>query len=715
MTQNKTTTNNNNNNNNIENKIEQNDFKLYPRLRSDLKISKMTQRNRTHYVVKDPLKCTYFRFEQEEWDIIKLFDGHKTKEQIVAEYNSEEVNLDTIKEFQESLDSMNLLQKDQHQTNVMLIEKMKEMRKNQLLSKKGSLMYKRFPVVDPDVFFNKIISKINFFWSKYFFVISVSMMLYAIIIILQNWTTFTLGVYDLFSFKNMSLLHAFTLWIIIYITIGIHELGHGLTCKRYGGEVHEIGFLLLFFQPCLYCNVNDAWLFDKKWKQVMVTVAGGYIEFWIGSIFTFIWALTNPNTFLNQISFQVMTICSISTIVANFNPLVKLDGYYLLSDYLEVPNLKEDSGAYIKHLVSKYIFKMSDNEEAFIVSKREIYIFTIYGIASNLWSVFLMLGLVLMAKNIFVEQFYAGGIILTLAVAYKLFNGHFTKGGKFIVQWYFKNMSFFKEKRNRIIIGFATAMFLALLFIPISYRITGDCTLEPSELKVIRAKSEGKLTKFFVQDGEKITNNQPLAQLENFTFSYDEKIAELDVEKTQIKLRQNLEKQSEQITTLKKELLAKELEYNNKHQKLENLNIVNDLQSNQTMVLSNPDQISKINKFFKEGDEICKVLTVDKLFTVIDVPEQEARFLKEKLPIKFKLFSNPLKSYTGHISKVRPSSKSDPINPKRKLYNAEIFIENNGELRPGMMGKAKIYAQNVFVAEYLMLKTATALRLDLFY
>ncbi|MBF0363144.1 MAG: hypothetical protein HQK49_19135 [Oligoflexia bacterium] len=713
MTQNKL----NNEVNNSETKTHE----THPRLRSDLKISKMTQRNRTHYVVKDPLKCTYFRFEQEEWDIISLFDGQKTAEEMVSFYNSRnnkkesdsEIDLDSIKEFKSSLDSMDLLQKDQNQTNVMLIEKMKEMRKNQLLSKKGSLMYKRFPVIDPDLFFNKIIPKIDFFWSKYFFILSASMMLISIIVILQNWTTFILGVYDLFTFKNMSLMHGFTLWLIIYITIGIHELGHGLTCKRYGGEVHEIGFLLLFFQPCLYCNVNDAWLFDKKWKQVMVTIAGGYIEFWIGSIFTFIWALTNPGTFLNQISFQVMTICSISTIVANFNPLVKLDGYYLLSDFLEVPNLKEDSGSYVKYLVSKYIFR--NDEEEFTATKRETIIFTIYGILSSFWSVSLMFGLVLMAKNIFVEQFYAGGIILTLAVAYKLFSGHFTKGGKFIVQWYIKNISFFKEKRNRIILSFAATAFVATLFIPISYRISGDCTLEPSEMKVIRAKAEGKLVKFFIQDGEQVSENQTLAQLENFTFAYDEKIAELDLEKTQIKLRQNLESGSEQITTLKKELYSKELEYNKKHQKLLDLNIINDFSSSQTMIVSNPDQISKINKFLKEGDEICKVLSIDKLYSVINVPEQEVRFLKEKLPIKFKLFSNPLKSYNGYIGKVRPSSKSDPVNPKRKLYNAEIFINNDGELRPGMMGKAKIYSDNVFIAEYFMLKTASALRLDLFY
>ena len=196
---------------------------------------------------------------------------------------------------------------------------------------------------------------------------------------------------EAFAFSELSVWNLIFLWVAIYTVIAIHEIGHGLTCKHFGGEVHEIGFLLLFFQPCLYCNVNDAWLFDKKWKQILVTLAGGYIEFFLGAVFCLIWFVTNPNTMIHILSFQIMTVCSVATVFFNFNPLIKLDGYYLLADYLETPNLRDNSSDYVKYLVSRHIFRMP--EPAFEATAREKRIYFFYGVGSGLWIFFLLTGI----------------------------------------------------------------------------------------------------------------------------------------------------------------------------------------------------------------------------------------------------------------------------------------------------------------------------------
>jgi multidrug resistance efflux pump len=131
-------------------------------------------------------------------------------------------------------------------------------------------------------------------------------------------------------------------WVILGLVTTGHEFAHGLTCKHYGGEVHEIGFMLMFFMPCFYCNVTDAWLIRERSKRLWVTAAGTYFDLCLWAVATLIWRVTLPGTMPYHVSWIVMSICG-GRVFININPLVKLDGYYFLSDWLEIPNLRQRS------------------------------------------------------------------------------------------------------------------------------------------------------------------------------------------------------------------------------------------------------------------------------------------------------------------------------------------------------------------------------------
>src|SRR5262249_866360 len=144
---------------------------------------------------------------------------------------------------------------------------------------------------------------------------------------------------------------------VLFIVVGFHENGHGLTCKRYGGEVHEVGFMLIYFMPAFYANVSDAWTFQSKAAKLWVTFAGAFVELIICSIASFVWYFSPPGYLTHDVAFIFMLVAGLSSILVNMNPLVKLDGYFALIDYLEIPNLSGESSKYLSALARKYIFR----------------------------------------------------------------------------------------------------------------------------------------------------------------------------------------------------------------------------------------------------------------------------------------------------------------------------------------------------------------------
>ncbi len=127
--------------------------------------------------------------------------------------------------------------------------------------------------------------------------------------------------------------------IVMALTKVFHEFGHGLACKKFGGQCHEMGVMLLVLTPCLYANVSDSWLLPSKWKRAFIAAAGMYVELVLASVAVFVWWFSQPGM-INQLALNIVFISSVSTILFNANPLLRYDGYYILSDLLEIPNLR---------------------------------------------------------------------------------------------------------------------------------------------------------------------------------------------------------------------------------------------------------------------------------------------------------------------------------------------------------------------------------------
>lgn len=206
-------------------------------------------------------------------------------------------------------------------------------------------------------------------------------------------------------------------WAIILIATIAHEFAHGLTCTRFGGKVNEMGFMLIFFMPAMYCNVSDAWLFPEKSRRLWVTFAGAYFELFLWAVATLIWRVTDPHTFVNYAALIIMATSGIKSFF-NLNPLIKLDGYYLLSDYLDIPNLRSRAVGYVSAGI-KRLFGSSVEVKETTPRERRIYI--VYGLLSLAYTIFILSFIAMRFGGFLMGRIQAFGFIIFMGLIMIMF------------------------------------------------------------------------------------------------------------------------------------------------------------------------------------------------------------------------------------------------------------------------------------------------------
>ena len=155
---------------------------------------------------------------------------------------------------------------------------------------------------------------------------------------------------------------AVVVWFTLLVVILIHELGHAFACRRFGGECHELGIMFLVLIPTPYVDASTAWAFPNKWHRIFVGAAGMIVELFFAAICVFVWLNTNPNELISQLAFNAMLVAGVSTVIFNANPLLRYDGYYMLSDWLEIPNLQQKSKDYLLGLIKRHVFRVKAHQ-----------------------------------------------------------------------------------------------------------------------------------------------------------------------------------------------------------------------------------------------------------------------------------------------------------------------------------------------------------------
>ena len=490
------------------------------RLRADLVIRVSNYQGEDSWIVKDPVALKYFQLREPEYFASRMLDGQTSaveiRDALETEFPEMNISTETVHFLVNSLHKSGLLISDlPGQAEPLRKRRNKELKQKatQLLM---SVMSLRFPGIDPEPFLNWLYPKVRFLFWRSTTIACLLLMVSATILVLSNLNEFYAKLPEFGQFFNLR--NILFMGAIMIVTKSIHELGHGLMCKHFGGECHEIGFMLLVLTPAMYCNTSDSWLLPNKWHRIAIGAAGMYVEMVIAAAATFIWWYTHPG-WLHYLALNTIFLCSVSTIVFNLNPLLRYDGYYMLSDWLEIPNLAQKSKTSMINWLRVGCLGMKPLQSRSLPKRRK-WAFVSYSIASFLYRWFVMLMIFWFLVQVFepygLEVFAHSMIVMSLVgmVVIPLF-----KLTKFFI--YPGRMR--EVKLPRFIVSAAVVtLAIALLFtVPVSRHVTASFVVRPIDADHVYVMQSGRIESLKKLPGDDVKSGDVIAILENDDLDLD--------------------------------------------------------------------------------------------------------------------------------------------------------------------------------------------------
>jgi putative peptide zinc metalloprotease protein len=578
---------------------------------------------------------------------------------------------------------------------------------------------------------------LKFVFTAGFLWLSVAVMSAAILLVATHFETFYARLPDyhaFFSFKAV-----FYLWFALGAVKIIHEFGHGLSCKAFGGEVHEMGALFLVFSPCLYCNVSDAWTLPDKWKRIIISSAGIYVELIIAAIATFVWWNTPSHPFVNNLSLSLMIVCSVSTVVFNANPLMRYDGYYVLADWIEIPNLRERCNRYMQRIVMEHCLGMEVQPEPYMALWRRI-LFLIYAVVSYIYR-WVVTFSILWFMSKFLEPYKLGVVSFMLAVA----------AAASMVGWPLFRLGKNLHKRGRlpdmkalrvtVSVAALVAVLIAACTVPLPVsrvRQTALVQVKPEAFEKVYVVIPGTLEALYVKDGQPVEKGDLIAefrsleleaQLEEARAKYDianeeykamaRLAGELGLDRSeQTKLGARLAQAAGDRETYGQ--MIREYERN-----LEALKLV----APRAGIVMSPPRVDQIGKYFDKDQQqapFCSIGDPKELRALVPLAPDNFRLLRDDreaalkrgddLDVTIRVQGRDQATWKGKIAflpeseakdvpiqltnkgggplAIKQSSKQDVLVPQSQQYLVVVdFLDPDDAICPGTLAQVKVHCQ----------------------
>jgi len=713
----------------------------HPRLTRGVTISRrQVSEDEIYYLVRDPGTGSFLRMGEVEAAVLRLLDGARSLPEVaetLARAHDFHVGVPIIEGFVASLTQRGLIESRGIDPEAFRQEWLRQerSRKGSMGKLLGGLSFLKLHLLNPQRLFQWLDKWLGFLFTPGFVIFSLCLMAAAAVPaalrheeILKSMAEFyRAGTSSVGSFAA----HAAVVYVVFLIVVTVHEASHGLTCTHFGGKVTDVGVSVIYLQIfCLYCDITDAYSFEKRSHRLWTTVAGGYSGLVLASMGVFIWCATEPGDLLNDASIMLMMLGGPPLLIFNWNPLLRLDGYYILMDLVEAPNLMDNSFKYLGHVVKSRLLRVPVEPMTVPPRLRKVYLF--YGGASLFVVVPLLLYMPLIAYYL-VGHLVGDTLAMPIAalVAYRVWKGP----AKTIVSslryaWLSHRpaltaASRAQEGRTRTAlmgVGAVAAVMLALFGPRFAVRARGAGTLEPLERIDVRAFSPGFVPgrpsdiATMPRDGDTVAAGDLLVRLVNPEIEEERRAARLDLQALRLDLSMLQARGEPALVAARRSsepsAMAREAVADARYDALS-------LRAPLSGVVLTPRLEDRTEAYLEPGDVWCTVGRTNQLRVRVALTERDIGLIGAGDDAEIKPLHLPGETFRGRVSRMPAGRRSAPSapgppappiqagaapvtavpNPVMGSLEVEVEVDNSsGMLEPGMSARVRVYGERLTVA-----------------
>jgi putative peptide zinc metalloprotease protein len=710
------------------------------RRRNDLVVVPQTLAGKTAWAVKDPMTLRYFHLSDEEYCVFESLDGaaslESVQEQFERRFAPRRLSLGQLHSFLGLLHQEGLILVETRGQTAELLDRAKVLRRNKSLSVLSNLLAIRFPGIDPQPLLDWLLPKCRWLFARWTLAAGLALVGSGLAAAIGNFGLIRARFSELSVLPDPATL--FWLAVSLAVTKVLHELGHALACRHFGGECHEMGFMLLVFTPCLYCNVSDAWMLGSKWRRAAIGSAGVCVELVLAALGTFVWLYSEPGL-VNTLAFNVMLVSSIGTVLFNGNPLMRYDGYFVLSDLVEIPNLAQQASTVARDELAALAFGIPPRRDDEHSSRVRLFL-ALYAVASLVYRAAILLGIfwfvhrMLKAQHLEPLAIALGSLVLVGLVAAPL-----VRGVQFLQNAYWSRQM---QPRRALAFAAVTAAFVsAALFVPLPHRVAAPAVLEVENARRVYALVGGTLDEGLAL-GSSVAAGERIARLENLEL--DLEIARLRGERDRQKLhvqtlrhRESRDNEAAAQVPVAEEALA-DLEerlarrlFNRERLTINAPAVGTVLPGRRKPEAAQAPELEgwsglplePINRgcYLEAGTLLCLIGDPDRLEASLVLDQSDVEFIQQGQAVEIRLDQDPTTSISGTVRDVseidlkitppelvpegaiptRPDERG-LMRPAGTVYQARVSLDGpHHKLLIGQAGQAKVHAGSLSIARRL--------------
>jgi putative peptide zinc metalloprotease protein len=640
------------------------------------------------------------RFAPEQWQLIQLFDGNRTYQEI-SELSADATGVlfseDDVREVASFLyDHTSFICKTPLEENIILQQQLRGQHRRKLKRSRRT-DFTDIPVkewLNADRYVSWLYARVKFIFTPAFVLFSIFLFGVMVWMWADKFGEVWIDSFEFYNFTGKSGADLIEFWLLFAAMAAIHETGHGLACKHFGGNVEKMGFTLMYFAPSFFCDASQVWIYGGKWARIATAIAGIWVDLIVCVVATAVWWGTAPGMGIHDFCYKVMMITGIGVSLLNLNFLIKLDGYLIFSELVHEPELKERSTAYLSALVRKKIFRLPVEVE-FVPQRRRAF-YVIYAILSGAYGYLLLSFLMVFTFHILQAYIPEWAFVPALALGYWMFKSKIKLFARFVKMVYL-------DKKERVrawltvprVVALSAATLLVVLPPLWPEFIEGRFVLEPVHKAWIHAEVAGRVERVLVREGQAVVAGQPLVELSN-----------LRMESAVARARADLHAATDQANlALSNYGDFGPAEYARQQMAEQSRGVAGQaallrVSSPIPGVVVTPRVDDLLGAYLESGAEIAEVADPSIMKARIYIPEFAMRQVRPGSRVRLQPESQVL-PLTATLLTVAPASSSiEPgLLPRGQLkgltaprfYTGSAILSNPGELREGMTGTAKIF------------------------